>query len=155
MFFVKISFTKFTTSSWKFTLPLPPGNLSVTTAVINVQISLVWCPPPTLLCDIDPTNWYYCDLIRVPHTSLENQHFQGWVPPPPLNTLKPRPPWWSGPPDTEEEISQQVFISSVLFVFLTLHSSLWSRASKYNKCEALLDLSRNVIEIKETGITTI
>ena len=37
---------------------------------------------PPSSCDIDPTNWYYCDLIRVPHTSLENQHFQGWVGPP-------------------------------------------------------------------------
>ena len=111
MFIVKISISKFTTSSWKFTLPLPPENLSVSTSSINVQISLVLCPPPS--CDIDLTNWYYCDLIRVPHTSLENQHFQGWVGPPPLNTLKPRPQWWSGPPDKHNYIHYTTYTYTI------------------------------------------
>ena len=133
MFIVKISISKFTTSSWKFTLPLPPENLSVSTSSINVQISLVLCPPPS--CDIDLTNWYYCDLIRVPHTSLENQHFQGWVGPPPLNTLKPRPQWWSGPPDKHNYIHYTTYTYTIHIhpIYLDGHPpspEMWYKSNK-------------------------
>ena len=96
--------------SSKFSFLLPPEYLSVTTSSINAQISLVRCPP-LALCDIDPGNWNYCDLIRIPPHLLKNSTSIIECPTPPQNPLK-------GPPKTEEEkknLNRFSFLQLLLF----------------------------------------
>ena len=121
--------------SSKFSFLLPPEYLSVTTSSINAQISLVRCPP-LALCDIDPRNWNYCDLIRIPTHPLKNSTSIIECPTPPAESLE-------GPPKTEEEkISQQVFISSVTIVFSLRFTLLWGLALAIKtKCGTLYHLT--------------
>ena len=87
-------------------------------------MSKAYAPPPLALCDIDPRNWNYCDLIRIPLHPLKNSTSIIECPTPPAESLE-------GPPKTEEEknISTGFHFFSYYCFFITFHSSLGSRAS--------------------------